>query len=304
MVPTAQTLPAPQPADAGWHFVDWGCELLGTLLLVLGGTTAVVAGFASASPLAHHLHGTHLRLLVVGFFFAGSGAAVTISPIGRRSGAHLNPAVTLAFFLKRHVSWHDLIGYVVAQLTGATAGAGLAVAIWRRHDSSPPVHYAITTPGHGVSVLTALVVEAAMTASLVLVIFGMLSSPRTARWTPLAVWVLVTVLVWRVATITGTSLNPARSLGPDWVAGYSTDAWVYVVAPLAGAALAVAGWDATTSRRVLTAKLFHDSRYASVLKTRLPAMPAGAAKNPDAPSKPVEAHQLLVAAQAGERSTT
>ncbi len=267
------TQPAPQPAVAGWHVVDWACELVGTLLLVLGGTTAVVGGFAHGSPLADDVGSVHLRLLVVGIFFAGSGALVTVSPLGRRSGAHLNPAVTLAFFLKRHVSWHDLVGYVAGQLAGATAGAALAALAWGHHDTRPPVHYAITVPGAHVTLAEALVIEAVMTATLVLLIFGMVSSPRTARWTPLAVWILVALLVCGFATITGTSLNPARTLGPDWVAGYTHDAWVYVVAPLAGAAGAVAGWDAFSSRHVLTAKLFHDSRYVSVLRTHLPAMP-------------------------------
>ena len=268
------TSPAPQPAVPGWHFVDWGCELIGTLLLVLGGTTAVVGGFAHGSPLADDVGSVHLRLLIVGTFFAGSGALVTISPLGRRSGAHLNPAVTLAFFLKRHVSWHDLVGYVVSQLAGATAGAAIAVAVWGHHDTLPPVHYAITVPGMHVSIAEALLIEAMMTAALILLIFGMVSSPHTARWTPLAVWILVALLVCGFATITGTSLNPARTLGPDWVARSSRDAWVYVVAPLAGAAAAVAGWDAFSGRHVLTAKLFHDSRYVSVLRTHLPAMPA------------------------------
>ncbi|HKI93032.1 MAG TPA: aquaporin, partial [Gaiellaceae bacterium] len=113
-------------------------------------------------------------------------------------------------------------------------------------------------------------VEALMTAILVLTIFLFVSSTRTAPWTPLAVWVVVALLVWQGAPFTGTSLNPARSLGPALVAGNWRDYWVYVLGPLAGAAIAVACW-ALVPRETLTAKLFHDRRYLTTLGSLLPA---------------------------------
>jgi aquaporin Z len=288
-------LPTPQPAVPGWHVTEWACELVGTALLLLGGTTAVVIGFAPHSPLPEHLHALHWRLLVTGLLFAGAGSLVTISPLGRRSGAHLNPAMTLAFWLDKHVHWHDLVGYVAAQFVGALGGASLAVLLWRHTDTRLPVHYATTTPGSGVALWTAFVVEAAMTAALVLLVFAFVASPLTARWTPLAVWILVAVLVDWAAPTTGTSLNPARTFGPDLLATDWRGFWVYVVAPCAGAAVAVLVWHVVPGR-VLTAKLFHDSRYASTLRTHLPAMPAGSPKNPDVPSKPAQAQAVLAEA--------
>ena len=246
---------------------EWGCELVGTALLVFLGLSAVTFDFGTGSPLARVVPSESWRLLVTGTLFAASGALVTVSPLGRRSGAHLNPAVTLAFWAQRHLHPHDLAGYITAQMLGALGGAALLRLVWGHRAAS--VHYGRTTPGPGVGTAQAVGLEAVMTAALVLVIFAFVSSARTARWTPLAVLVLVAVEVWRGAPYTGTSLNPARSLGPALVGGGVADLWVYFAGPLAGAVLAVAVWRAVP-RVTLTAKLFHDPRYPSVVRSLLP----------------------------------
>jgi len=108
------------------------------------------------------------------------------------------------------------------------------------------------------------------TRSLVAVIMGLLSSMRTARWTPRAVRLLVATLVWQGARFTGTGLNPARSLWSNLLGGHLDVYWVYVVGPLAGAALAIG-----LTRLVpghagpLTAKMFHDPSYPSVFDTAI-----------------------------------
>jgi aquaporin Z len=255
------------PAQSGWHFVDWGCEFLGTIVLVLGGISAVVLDFGAGSPVASPVPSHSLRLLLTGLLFAGCGSLVAISPIGRRSGAHLNPSITVAFFCQRHLRAGDAVGYITAQCLGAIAGAGAVRLLWGARAVS--VRDGRTLPGPGVSTSEAVGIEALMTAVLVLVVFAFVSSTRTARWTPLAVWIVVAVLVWRGAPYTGTSLNAARSLGPVVVSGDWTDYWVYVVGPLAGVLVALGLW-VLVPRRTLTAKLFHDSRYPSVLRSALP----------------------------------
>ncbi len=100
---------------------SWLCEFLGTALLFGGGLSAVFLDFGQGSPVAAHLASTSARLLLTGLLFAGTGSLVALSPLGRRSGAHLNPVVTLAFWTQRKVHPHDLGGYVVAQLAGAVA---------------------------------------------------------------------------------------------------------------------------------------------------------------------------------------
>ena len=254
-------------AQSGWHFVEWGCEFLGTMVLVLGGISAVVLDLGAGSPVASTLRSHSLRLLLTGLLFAGCGSLVAISPIGRRSGAHLNPSITVAFFCQRHLRVGDAAGYITAQCLGAIAGAGAVRLLWGTQ--AVRVRDGRTLPGPGVSTPEAVGIEALMTAVLVFVVFAFVSSTRTARWTPLAVWIVVAVLVWRGAPYTGTSLNAARSLGPVVVSGDWTDYWVYVVGPLAGVLVAVGLW-ALVPRRTLTAKLFHDARYPSVLRSVLP----------------------------------
>ena len=263
----ASHTPSPHPAEGGWHGAEWGCELLGTALLLLGGLSAVVLDFGVGSPVARALPSHSLRLLLTGSLFASCGALVTISPLGRRSGAHLNPAVTLAFWCRGHVRLPDLFGYVVSQAVGAVTGAFAVHLLWGRRATS--VRDGLTLPGHGLGSLGATGLEAAMTALLVLTIFAFVSSRRTAHWTPLAVAAIIAVLVWQGAPYTGTSLNPARSLGPAVVSGWFNDYWVYLVGPLVGALLAAGIW-AFVPFDTLTAKLFHDERYHSILASTLP----------------------------------
>src|SRR5665647_2337624 len=127
-----------------------------------------------------------------------------------------------------------------------------------------------TQPRHGLDDLAAASLEAVMTASLVLMILFMTSSARTARWTPLGNWLLVAALVWRGAPYTGASLNPVRSIAPALLAPELAHLWVYLVGPLAGALLAAAVFAAFRDTHTLTAKLFHDPRYASTLGSDLP----------------------------------
>jgi aquaporin Z len=283
------------PPRGGVHLVEWASELVGTFVLVFGGLSAVVLDFGTGSPVAPLVPSASARLLLTGLLFAGCGSLVAISPPGRRSGAHLNPAVSFAFFCRRHLHPGDLAGYVVAQCGGALAGAFALRLAWGTRAAS--VHDGLTAPGRGLSALEAAGVEALMTAVLVGTILVFVSSARTARFTPLAVWIVVAVLVWKGAPYTGTSLNPARSLGPAVVTGDFHELWAYVAGPVGGSAVAVALF-ALVPRATLTAKLFHDPAYRSVLGSALPvavALPASEAGRPqerapleaaDAPAPP------------------
>jgi aquaporin Z len=235
--------------------------------LLGGGLSAVYLDFGPHSPVAAHLASHGARLLLTGLLFAGTGSLVALSPLGRRSGAHLNPAVTLGFFTQRKVHPHDLVGYIIAQLLGALAAVALLRAAWGH--TATALHLGATQPGDGFSALDAAGLEAVMTAGLVLMIFFFTSSVRTARWTPLGNLALVAALVWQGAPYTGTSLNPARSLAPALLAPEPTDLWAYCVGPLSGALLAALIFSGFRDRHVLTAKLFHDPRYANTLGSEL-----------------------------------
>lgn len=256
-----------RPAEGGWHLVEWGCELLGTALLLLGGLSAVCFDFGPHSPLQQVP--TSPRLLLTGLLFAGTGSLVAVSPLGRRSGAHLNPVVTLAFWSQRKVHPHDLAGYVIAQLLGAALGAAAVWLAWG--SAATALNLAATSPGRGVSAASAVLIEGAMTSSLILTILLATSHARTARLTPLLLWFLVAALVWQGAPYTGTSLNPARSFGPALLAPRPAPYWIYVVGPGLGGVAAVALFSLLRDTHVLTAKPFHDPRYATTLASSQPA---------------------------------
>lgn len=261
------------PPRGGRHWREWGSELLGTALLLLGGLSAVCLDFGAHSPVAQALPSTSTRLLVTGILFAGTGSLVALTPFGRLSGAHLNPVVTLAFWTQGKVHPHDLVGYVAAQLLGGLIGAWLVLLLWGQTARS--VRVGATSPGPGVSPLQAILIEAAMTTALVLTILLMTSSVRTARWTPLVLWPVIAVLVWVGAPYTGTSLNPARSLGPALLAPLLGPLPIYFVGPLVGGAAAVGVFTLLRDRHTVTAKLFHDGRHPGTLGHSVGADPPG-----------------------------
>lgn len=263
---------APVPAQPGWHWAEWACELAGTALLMLGGLSAVCLDFGSNSPVAKMVPDHSARLLITGLLFAGSGSLVAVCPLGRRSGAHLNPCVTLAFWRRGHMHPHDLAGYMAAQVAGAFAGTVLVEWCWRAQARS--VGLGVTKPRPGLPSLGAVGIEALMTGLLVIAILAMVSHPRTAPLTPLVVWIVVTGLVWQGAPWTGTSLNPARSLAPAVLDVDFRDLWVYFAGPIAGSFIAVEAFNLLPGVETLTAKLFHDSRYPSTLASSLPVADA------------------------------
>jgi aquaporin Z len=257
------------PAQSGWHWPEWLSEFAGTALLLLGGLSGLFLCFGPGTGLDRVIASTSARLALTGVLLGVSGLLVTFSPLGRRSGAHLNPAVSLAFWSRGHMHAADLAGYVAAQVTGAVAGTALAAVLWR--SDATALRYGATAPAPGIPALTAAVLEAAMTFVLVTAILLAVSSPRTVPFAPLAAWGSVAVLVWFGGLRTGASLNPARSLAPAILVPDFGDLWVYLVGPLAGSLFAV-GFHTTVLRlETRTAKLLHDPRYRSTMATSLAA---------------------------------
>ena len=157
---------------------------------------------------------------------------VMIYATGHLSGAHINPAVTIAFTLTRHFPRRDALAYVVAQLAGATAGALLLLAAW----SSKPAHLGATVPT--VANGTALVYEIVLTAFLMFVIVAVATDTRAVgAAAAIAIGGTVGLDALFGGPITGASMNPARSFGPALASGTWTGFWIYIVGPVIGAAL-------------------------------------------------------------------
>jgi aquaporin Z len=267
---------ATRPAREGLHWRIWCAELAGTALLVLGALSAVAFVLGAGSPVASVLPSISARLAITGALVASVVVLIVVSPLGRLSGAHLNPAITIAFRALGRVGDRDLVGYVLAQVVGGVAGAIAFRAVWG--DVARSIGGGVTHPS--VPVVAALALEAGMTAALVATILVFVCDARLARWTPLAIWPVLAFVIWRFSPDTGASLNPARSAGPAVAFADFGDLWIYVLGPIAGALLGVLPWLGNATRRPVTAKLFHDRRYPCSLATQLPAPTPGHRRAP------------------------
>ena len=193
------------------------CEMLGLagFLLVVGAAVSVF--FASASPVSLAVTSDVLRRLRVGLVAALYLIALIYSPLGRVSGAHINPEITLAFFRLGKIKAWDVGFYILAQFTGALIGVSLFALILGSWASDPNVNYIVTVPGAG-GVVAAFFAEIGITFAMVLLVLRSTNSERFAPYTGLLAGALLAVLILMVAPISGTSLNPALTLGSAAVA--------------------------------------------------------------------------------------
>ena len=157
---------------------------------------------------------------------------VMVYATGHLSGAHINPAVTIAFTLTRHFPPREAVAYVAAQLAGATAGALVLLAVW----SAKPAALGATVPS--IASGSALLYEIVLTAVLMFVIVAVATDTRAVgAGAAIAIGGAVALDALFGGPLTGASMNPARSFGPALAAGEWTDFWVYVVGPVVGATL-------------------------------------------------------------------
>ena len=234
----------------------WCAELAGTALLVGAGCSLVILNLGAGSPVAAMLPGLAARRALTGFLFGGVGALIALSPVGRVSGAHINPAVTLTFWLERRMSGVVALGYVAAQLIGAVLGA-LPLRLWGATGAS--VAFGATLPGPAGEWM-ALLGEAGASFCLVAGLLVFVGHRRLRDFTPALFPPLYALLVWLEAPLSGTSTNPARTLGPGLVAGDLRGWWIYWLGPLAGTLAAVSlrrGVPWARSLEIRVAKVFH-----------------------------------------------
>jgi aquaporin Z len=201
-------------------------EVLGTFLLVLVAVGAGVVADASGVPISRAAAVTAPGLMVMAIILF----------MGKVGGAHLNPVVSLAFALRSEFPWIRVPGYIAAQSVGGVLAALFLWAVLGRHGS-----FGATIPGPAVSDMQAMLFEAVLTMGLVSVILGTASSAQNVgSLSALAVGGYIALAGLWASPISGTSMNPVRSLAPDLVRGDFSHAWVYVVGPVLGALVAVA----------------------------------------------------------------
>lgn len=253
---------ATRPADAqarpatGVAWKLFAAEAAGTALLLAVGLSIVIIDFGAGSPMLRLLPDPAARRLLTGFLFGTTGAAIAVSPLGKESGAHINPVVTLAFWLMRRFKTRHALGYVAAQMAGAVLGS-LPLVAWGAMGRS--IAFGATEPSATYGALAALLGETVTSFALIFGLFVFLRHARLKRFTPLLFPPLYAVMVALEAPLSGTSTNPARSFGPSLVAGAWNGWWVYWLGPVAGTLIAVALYHGAGWRReaITVAKIFH-----------------------------------------------
>lgn len=225
----------PHPYDK-LHPRMYASEFAGTALLVFVGLSIVIALWAHSGPLAALPISVDTRRMLNGFLFGSVGAAIAFSPIGKMSGAHINPAMTFAFWLEGKIRWRDASCYILAQLAGAACGS-FALLFWGNIGVS--VGWGAALPKSGVADWLPVAGEALCTFLLVALIFISAAHKATQRFTPLINPPLFAILTWLEAPLSGASANPARSFGPELIGRIWEGWWIYWLGPCLGAALAV-----------------------------------------------------------------
>jgi aquaporin Z len=202
-----------------------------------------------------------LRRGLMGVAMGATAAALIVSPLGRASGAHMNPAVTLAFLSLGTVSARDACGYIGGQTLGAVAGIALARALLGRALAHPAVAWVVTQPGAGRPARDAALAESLISFTQLFAVLLASNGAATHRHTPLIAGGLVAAWIVVAGPVSGMSMNPARTLASALAARRFRALWVYLLAPPA-AMVAAAQAYALLDREVFCAKLRHDGAPA------------------------------------------
>lgn len=248
-------------------FLPWPqffSELVGAALLVLVGLSLVIVMFGSGSPVSRVLPGEGLRRLITGFLFGTTVALIALSPVGKVSGAHINPVVTLGFWLMRKLDGSIAAGYILSQLAGGIIGA-VPLVVWGSMGRS--VAYGATLPGEGFTTMTVFLGEVITTFAMVSLLVIFLGFRKIRPFTPALFPPLYSLMVWAEAPISGTSTNPARTLGPAVISGQWQGWWIYWAGPVLGALLALLACS-FLAKRIEVAKLYYFDSNRDLLLRR------------------------------------
>jgi aquaporin NIP len=203
----------------------YAAEFIGTFALVFAGTGAIIINDVSDGAVTNVGVGLTFGMIVLTMIYA----------VGDVSGAHLNPAVTVGFFAARRLERRMILPYLLSQLSGALAASLLLRGLFPQHAT-----LGLTAPAG--PALQSLILEIILTALLMFVILNVSTGAKERGITAgIAVGSVIALEALFAGPISGASMNPARSLAPALVSQHLANLWIYLVAPVAGALVAVAG---------------------------------------------------------------
>src|SRR5271166_5321821 len=229
-----------------------------------------------ASPVRTSLMNADVRRFLIGLAMGMTAILLIYSPMGRRSGAHMNPATTLTFYRLDKVERWDAIFYMLSQFAGGVLGVLVSLAVIGAALAHRNVNFAITRPGERGDA-AAFVSEVFITFLLMTVILNVSNGRKLARFTGLAAGTMVMLFITFEAPLSGMSMNPARSFASDLVAMQWDGIWIYFVAPVIGMLTAAEVFVRTRGlHAVICAKLNHSGNARCIFRCGYMMMPAQA----------------------------
>jgi aquaporin Z len=270
-------------------YLDEGVELA---IFMVSACFFTVWLFNPGSPALHLLPSSALRRLLMGASMGVTAILIIRSPMGKRSGAHFNPSITVTYFRLGKIGKWDAAFYVAFQFIGGIVGVGLSALCLGSSIAVPSVDYAVTVPGLG-GPIAAFCAEYFMAALLMLVVLWFSNRPSLARYTSYLVGVLIMFYVFLLAPVSGFSINPARTVGSAVFASVWTAVWLYFIAPVLGMMTSAETYLRVYGiEGVLCAKLHPEPSYLCPFLCHFPLH-----RHPQEAGPPVENRSPLISAR-------
>ena len=238
------------------HLPEYLMEAAELGLFMFSACAFTVLLFHPSSPVAQTIHDGVLRRLVMGIAMGATAIAIIFSPIGKRSGAHFNPAVTWTYFRLGKIRASDAAFYTLFQFAGGIAGIMIASLTLGTLVSHQSVNYATTLPGAG-GPIVAFAAEICISFILMSVVLAVSNTKRLARWTGIFAGGLIAAYITIESPISGMSMNPARTFSSAFGAHVWMSLWIYFVAPPVGMLLAAEVYRRLNAGVIVCAKLHH-----------------------------------------------
>lgn len=216
----------------------------------------------SESPIRVAIPNNFVRLCLMGLAMGGTAIGINYSPMGKLSGAHMNPAVTLSFVGLGKINFTDAIFYLVFQLVGGVAAVMLMSIIIGVPFHDEHVNYVVTIPGRS-GVVAAFLLEFIMAFAMMFMVLVTSNNKKFAKYTGAIAGIFVMSYVILSGPISGFSINPARTIASAVPSGVYTSFWIYMTAPFLGM-FSAAGFYKAIGGRANCAKINHNNNYACI----------------------------------------
>lgn len=184
-------------------------------------------------PVRHHIPSDLLRRFIIGISMGLTAFLIINSPFGKKSGAHINPSVTIVQYRLGNINANDAIFYIIFQMIGAAIGVLFIYLVMPHYFSSEPIDYIVTKP-YAPSITTTFIAEFIISFILITVVLYSNTNKKLSAYTATFVAILITLFITFEAPFSGMSMNPARTFGSAIIANQWPSFWLYCLAPPLG----------------------------------------------------------------------